>query len=583
MDNELSSFLEHGYRIDRELGHNRAGGRVTYQATDIRTNGPVVIKQFQFARSGSSWAEFDAHQREVQLLKDLQHPGIPRYLDSFQMGNGFCLVQEYKKALPLSASRSFSSEEIRQIAIAVLEILAYLQNRLPPVIHRDLKPENILIDDQSKVYLVDFGFAHVGEGEIGVSSVVKGTLGFMPPEQLFRRQLTEASDLYGLGMTLICLLTGTKSDQIGDLVDISYRVSFKHLVPRMNARWVGWLEKMVEPRLGDRFPNALTALDAVPKSPLRPPEAQFSTSGLTFQAHQKGETITQSVTITNPVAETILEGRWQLVAHPHDPKADHYQWITVDPATFEANQITCYVTVDTRKLIAGKTYHRTLQLHTNTLNQTYDLALQIQTVALPMRAVEVPYPLLGLLGVFLAIVGWLAGVVTEAMDSMVTAASAAGFGAIAGLVIGLEGSSWIMRSAGWKGGSLAATAAAGAIGFGVLGQALIGHVMGGSMLIAGVVVGMVSGAIAAFALGLVTEELIAQGKERGMAIALTLLSAIFSASFGISLAIGFSQPLFLMLLTISGLSLLATIARQQLQRANLLLSQRKAERYLIKP
>ena len=51
---------------------------------------------------------------------------------------------------------------------------------------------------------MDFGFARIGDGEVGVSSVVKGTLGFMPPEQIFNRQLTEASDLYGLGMTLIC-------------------------------------------------------------------------------------------------------------------------------------------------------------------------------------------------------------------------------------------------------------------------------------------------------------------------------------------------------------------------------------------
>jgi len=64
--------------------------------------------------------------------------------------------------------------------------------------HRDIKPENVLVDRQEelKVYLVDFGFAHIGSGEVAASSVVKGTLGFMPPEQMFNRQLTEASDLY---------------------------------------------------------------------------------------------------------------------------------------------------------------------------------------------------------------------------------------------------------------------------------------------------------------------------------------------------------------------------------------------------
>jgi len=583
MDQEFSSFLEHGYRIERELGHNRAGGRVTYLATHIHTNNPVVIKQFQFARLGSSWSDFDAHQREVQLLKTLEHPGIPRYLDSFQIENGFCLVQEYKNALPLSSARSFSSEEVRQVAIAVLEILIYLQNRLPPVIHRDLKPENILIDEQGTVYLVDFGFAHVGEGEIGVSSVVKGTLGFMPPEQLFRRQLTEASDLYGLGMTLICLLTRTKSDQIGDLVDISYRVSFKHLVPRLNTRWVGWLEKMVEPRLAERFPNALAALEAVPKSPLRPPEAQFSASTLTFQARRQGDLLTQAVTISNPITETILEGQWELMPHPHDPRVERYQWITVDPVTFVGNQTTCHVTVDTRRLIAGKIYHRTLQLHTNTLNKTFDLHLQIQTPAQAAQVTEVPYRVLGLLGLFLAMLGGLTGTVTAALNTTPATLGAIGFGAIAGLVVGLEGASWIMRSAGWKSGSSTSTLGAGGLALGVLGYTLSGNATGGAMLPVGIGLGILCGAIAAFALGLVTEELVAQGKNRSLAIALTLLTASFSASLGLFLVLGAGNLLLSILLSISGLTLLATIVRQQLQRANSLFALRKAERYLIKP
>lgn len=236
--NDFPDFSDYHYRIEKELGHNRAGGRVTYLATDTSNQQLVVIKQFQFAKSGSSWQSYDTYDREVQLLKELNHPGIPRYLNAFQTEDGFCMVQEYKQASSLAASRSFNPDDIKQIAIAALEVLVYLQNRIPPVIHRDLKPENILVDEVGNVYLIDFGFARVGEGEVGVSSVVKGTLGFMPPEQLFNRQLSEASDLYGLGMSLICLLTNTKSDRIGDLVDISYQISFKHLIPKLNMHWV---------------------------------------------------------------------------------------------------------------------------------------------------------------------------------------------------------------------------------------------------------------------------------------------------------------------------------------------------------
>ena len=60
-----------------------------------------------------------------------------------------------------------------------------------------------------------------------MSSVAAGAPGFMPPEEQFGRTLTEASDLYSLGATLICLLTRTRSVKIGNLMDDNYRFNFK--------------------------------------------------------------------------------------------------------------------------------------------------------------------------------------------------------------------------------------------------------------------------------------------------------------------------------------------------------------------
>ncbi len=257
-------FSNHGYQVIRELGHNRVGGRVTYLANEINTSTPVVIKQFQFAQFAASWSEYEAYEQEIQVLKRLDHPNIPRYLDSFPTTAGFCMVQEYKNAPSLLVSRYFSPQDVKQIAISILNILKYLQNQqLPPVIHRDIKPDNILVDDQLNVTLVDFGFARLGGGEVAISSVVKGTLGFMPPEQLFNRQLTAASDLYGLGATLICLLTGTASTEIGNLIDDSGRINLKQKIPKLSLDWVNWLQKMVEPNVKERYSNAAKALDAL--------------------------------------------------------------------------------------------------------------------------------------------------------------------------------------------------------------------------------------------------------------------------------------------------------------------------------
>jgi uncharacterized protein YjbI with pentapeptide repeats len=173
------------------------------------------------------------------------------------------LVQEYKNAPSLAEPRSFTPKDIKQIAVSVLEILVYLQQRTPPVIHRDIKPENILVDEQLNAYLVDFGFARIRGGELALSSVAAGTPGFMPPEEQFGRPLTQASDLYSLGATLICLLTGTRSVDVGNLIDDDYRFDFKKLVPQLSPGFISWLEKMVAPNVKQRYANAAAALEAL--------------------------------------------------------------------------------------------------------------------------------------------------------------------------------------------------------------------------------------------------------------------------------------------------------------------------------
>ncbi|MEM9541953.1 MAG: serine/threonine-protein kinase [Cyanobacteria bacterium P01_E01_bin.42] len=291
-------FTNYGYQIVRELGHNRAGGRVTYLATELNTNRSVVVKQFQFARSTTQWSEYQAHEQEIKVLKNLDHPCIPRYLDSFPTASGFCTIQEYKNADSLAISpqftykesqeiirsenakvsfrkpRKWTPQEVKSIAISVLEILKYLHTRIPPVIHRDLKPENILVDDQINVCLVDFGFARIGGGEVAASSVVKGTLGFMPPEQMFNRQLLPASDLYSLGATLICLLTGTPSLEIGSLMDEMGRIQFRthKAVTKIHSSFLDWLEKMVSPQAKNRYLSAEEALEHLEFLPLELPD-----------------------------------------------------------------------------------------------------------------------------------------------------------------------------------------------------------------------------------------------------------------------------------------------------------------------
>lgn len=267
------------YQIDHLLGTHATGGRMTYLAQAIDPQHPtsasipnriyVVIKEFQFATTGSHWQGYDTISREFEMLQAINHPGIPRYIEQFETDRAVYLVQEYKDAPTLAQciadpTRTIDLATLRQTAIDLLEILVYLQSRIPPILHRDLKPENILLSPTGDVFLVDFGFAQRGirgQGEGTAASLVRGTLGFMAPEQILNRSLTTATDLYGLGASLLCWLTGTPSDRVGDWIGEGFKFEVDRAVPQLPQEVRHWLAKLVAPEIGDRFDSARSALE----------------------------------------------------------------------------------------------------------------------------------------------------------------------------------------------------------------------------------------------------------------------------------------------------------------------------------
>ncbi|MDH6094644.1 serine/threonine protein kinase [Umezakia ovalisporum] len=549
-------FVPQGYEVTKELGRNREGGRIAWLASQLQTGQQVVIKQFCFAQTGSSWSAYKEHEREIQVLKGLKHPGIPEYLGAFATDDGFCLVQEYKNAQSLAIQRSFDPEEIKHIAVKVLEILVYLQNRIPPVIHRDVKPENILVDEQLNVYLIDFGMSRIGSQEVAASSVFQGTPGFIPPEQL--RKPTEGSDLYGLGATLICLLTGKKSTQIQDLTDEDdpYVIHFRDLLPRLSPRFLGWLELMVKPRLKERFADAQTALQALtPLDVVRVPEVKLSTLVLEFRATRIGERLKQPIQVVNTMSETLLEGKWEVAPHPQDPPhtPDSHGWIVVSPREFKNNEINCDVWVDTSKLMADKFYERQLWLGSNADVEVHSLTVQVKTAPLPIKRPSVPY--LGLVGSLLSFTGL--GYAGYLLVPQIGFVIAAGFGA--GIGAGIA--AWIGAGiVAGIGAGIAAGIAAGIVA--VIGAGIVAW-------IAAMIVAMI---------GFVIQPVIKFGGKK-----LGLFTAGLGISSGIAVAVGTLHPYILLALLATGLPFATILFYAPIQRRKLIAQYRRSEEHLIKP
>ncbi|MBW4644133.1 MAG: serine/threonine protein kinase [Goleter apudmare HA4340-LM2] len=269
----MTEILGNRYAVQQQLG--KKAGRRTLLAHDQETQELVVVKLLSFG-SDFEWDSLKLFEREAETLKSLSHPSIPRYLDYFEVNSptikGFALVQSYIPAKTLEqysqTGRTFTEDEVKEIAKALLEILIYLHGLHPPVIHRDLKPSNILLGERSgnslgQVYLIDFGSVQTALVTEGATRTVVGTYGYMPPEQ-FGGRTVPASDLYSLGATLIYLVTGIHP---ADLPQKDCRMQFEqeaNLSPGLSK----WLRQLTEPSLERRLSSATEALKALEASQL---------------------------------------------------------------------------------------------------------------------------------------------------------------------------------------------------------------------------------------------------------------------------------------------------------------------------
>ncbi|KAJ7522546.1 hypothetical protein O6H91_18G016400 [Diphasiastrum complanatum] len=165
---------------------------------------------------------FNEFHTEIELLSRVHHRNLVSLMGYCNDDGQQILVYEFISGGTLRDNLSPDLEEPLdfptriQVALGSARGILYLHTEAyPPIFHRDIKASNILLDEHKVAKVADFGLSKLaptcevdGSTPDHVSTVVKGTPGYLDPQYFLTRQLTDKSDVYSFGVVLLELITG---------------------------------------------------------------------------------------------------------------------------------------------------------------------------------------------------------------------------------------------------------------------------------------------------------------------------------------------------------------------------------------
>ncbi|XP_015949211.1 probable LRR receptor-like serine/threonine-protein kinase At1g06840 [Arachis duranensis] len=275
----------------------------------ILSDGTVVaIKR---AQEGSLQGEKE-FLTEISLLSRLHHRNLVSLLGYCDEEGEQMLVYEFmpngtlREHISVTAKEPLSFAMRLKIALGSAKGLMYLHTEAdPPIFHRDVKASNILLDSKFTAKVADFGLSRLApvpdlEGVVPghVSTVVKGTPGYLDPEYFLTHKLTDKSDVYSLGVVFLELLTGMQPISHGKNivreVNVAYQsgVIFSIIDDRMGSYPSEHVEKFLtlalkccedEPEARPKMAEVVRELENIwsmmPESDTRKAESITSDSG----------------------------------------------------------------------------------------------------------------------------------------------------------------------------------------------------------------------------------------------------------------------------------------------------------------
>jgi serine/threonine-protein kinase len=202
---ERGALFAERYEVCEPVGEG--GMSRVYRVIDRRLDEAVALKLL--TRMGEE--DVERFRREVRLARRITHPNVARIHDLGAHEGRHFLTMELIEGPTLEQLMTAGLSRTRAVDIAIDVCHGLDAAHRMGIVHRDLKPSNVMLTRERRVVLTDFGVARsvVGEGVTHTTSTLIGTPAYMAPEQVLGEDVDERSDIYGLGMMLYEMLTGT--------------------------------------------------------------------------------------------------------------------------------------------------------------------------------------------------------------------------------------------------------------------------------------------------------------------------------------------------------------------------------------
>lgn len=178
-----------------------------FKAKDLETGEVVAIK---FLLPGADVDMMERLRNEAREHATLSHPNVVRLIDYFSFEEHEYMVMEFLGGGNLR-ERLGQPMDVAEALTTFAQICAGLECiHRQGLVHRDLKPENILFSEDGQAKIADLGIVRRLDVDRGltVAGALLGSTRYMAPEQVLRREVFPAADLYALGIALFEALTG---------------------------------------------------------------------------------------------------------------------------------------------------------------------------------------------------------------------------------------------------------------------------------------------------------------------------------------------------------------------------------------